>query len=389
MRPAIDHRAPTGRQLTLAAGWLAAGALGLGPGRAHADGETIDFRWHYFSDNQGTDVSTTSFDVMKPFQAGSGRIALTYSLDMVSMPPIPGVPGSEEHLDALTEASRPVSGTYQESEDYKKHRNQLEGAVGFGEVTGRFYTSIEEDWRAYQAGASWQRMMAQENTILAVDADFGWDHIMPLVEEGSASRDDHRTTISGVGTWQQTIDVKTQSRVALELGTIHGYQSNPYRSVRTDSTIVAESHPRERLRSALSAEIIRYLSSRSSLRFGYRLYRDDWSLMSHTGSVEFKQALGDVAVVRYRYRYYNQNGAYFYREDYADPEGVDGYLTADYKLAPLSSNLFGVKLEVPALDLLHLRRVFDAADLVFKVERYYTSTDFSAGIIETGIQVGF
>jgi len=28
-------------------------------------------------------------------------------------------------------------------------------------------------------------------------------------------------------------------------------------------------------------------------------------------------------------------------------------------------------------------------DLVFKVERYYTSTDFSAGIIETGIQVGF
>jgi hypothetical protein len=359
------------------------------PRLALAGGETIDFRWHHFSDNQGTNVSTTTFDVSKPFQSGSGRIAITYSLDMVSMPAIPGVPGSEEHLDALTTASRPVSGTFSESENYEKHRQQLEGSASRGEYTGRFYTSIEEDWRAYQAGFSWQRQLAQENTTLSIDTDFGWDNIMPIVEEGSAARDDRRTTVSAVGTWQQTIDVRTLSRVALEVGSIHGYQANPYRSVRTDSTIVPENVPRERLRSAISAELIRYLSTRSSIRFGYRLYRDDWSLFSHTGSVEFKQALGDVAVVRYRYRYYTQNEAYFFREDYDDPSGVDGYLTADYKLAPLSSNLFGVKLEVPALDLLHLRRFCDAANLVLKVERYYTSTDFSAGIVETGIQVGF
>jgi hypothetical protein len=388
MQRASQHNAQVSHRPARIA--LAAFALAcLLPGLALADGETIDFRWHYFTDNQGTDVSTTTFDVMKPFQTGTGRIAVTYSLDMVSMPAIPGVPGSEEHLDALTAASRPVSGTYQESEEYRKHRQQLEGSIGAGELTGHFYTSIEEDWRAFQGGLSWQRQLAQENTLLAFDGSFGWDNIMPIVETGGAPRDDRRTSISAVGTWQQTINIRTQSRIALELGAINGYQSNPYRSVRTDSSIVAESHPRDRLRSALSAEIIRYLSSRSSLRFGYRLYRDDWSLFSHTGSIEFKQALGDAAVLRYRYRYYTQNGAYFYRDEYVDPTGVDGYLTADYKLAPLSSNLFGVKLEVPALDLLHLRSVFDAADLVLKVERYYTSTDFSAGIIETGIQVGF
>jgi Protein of unknown function (DUF3570) len=356
---------------------------------ARAGGEAIDFRWHHFSDNQGTNVSTTTFDVAKPFGSESGRIAITYSLDMVSMPAIEGVPGSEEHLDALTTASRPVSGDYQESDTYQKRRHQLEGAVGMRSFTGTFYTSIEEDWHAYQAGLSWQRQLAEENTLLALDGSLGWDQISPIVEEGTPTRDDRRTSLSMVGTWQQTIDVRTQSRLALEVGQIRGYQANPYRSVRTDSTIVAEVHPRERLRTALSAEVIRYLDTRSSVRLGYRLYRDDWDLLSHTGNLEFKQALGDLAVLRYRYRYYTQNGASFYREDYVDANGVDGYLTADYKLAPLASNLFGVKLEVPALDLLHLSRVFTRADLVLKVERYYTSTDFSAGIFETGIEVAF
>jgi hypothetical protein len=152
---------------------------------------------------------------------------------------------------------------------------------------------------------------------------------------------------------------------------------------------VAESHPRHRLRSSLSGEILRYFDTRSSVRLGYRLYRDDWRIQSHTGNLEFKQVMGETVILRYRYRYYTQGGAYFYRDQYPDENGVDGYLTSDYKLAPLSSNLFGVKLEIPALDLLHLRRVFSAADLNLKIERYYTSTDFSAGIIETGIEVGF
>src|SRR5688572_22299510 len=174
---------------------------------AHAAGEAIDFRWHHFADNQGTNVSTTTFDVAKPFGTENGRIAVTYSLDMVSMPAIEGVPGSEEHLDALTTASRPVSGEYQESDSYEKRRHQLEGAVGLRNLTGTFYTSIEEDWHAYQAGLSWQRTLAQENTLLALDGSFGWDEITPIVEEGSPARDERRTGVSMVGTWQQTLNV--------------------------------------------------------------------------------------------------------------------------------------------------------------------------------------
>lgn len=377
------RRSLTYRLALVAIGFTAA------PASARGDDETLDFRWHYFTDNQGTSVSTTSFDVARPFLTGDGRMAITYSLDMVSMPAIAGVPGSDEHLDALTTASRPVSGVYQESANYEKRRHQLEGAIGAGELTGTFYLSMEEDWRAHQAGVSWQRALAGENTLLAIDGAFGWDSIHPVVEEGSAARDDRRTSFSAVGTWQQTLDLRTQSRVALEVGGVRGFQANPYRSVRTDSAIVAEVHPRERVRSALSAEVIRYLDTRSSLRFGYRFYRDDWQVQSHTGSVEFKQMIGDAAVLRYRYRYYHQGSAYFYRVDYADPTGVDGYLTSDYKLAPLASNLFGVKLEVPALHLLHLDSVFAAADLMLKVERYYTSTDFAASVVETGLQVTF
>jgi hypothetical protein len=376
------------RSLTYRLAFVAIGCA-LAPVPARGAGESLDFRWHYFADNQGTSVSTTSFDVARPFHAGNGRIAITYSLDMVSMPAIAGVPGSEEHIDALTTASRPVSGIYQESANYEKRRHQLEGAVGAGEFTGAFYLSLEEDWRAHQAGLSWQRALRGESTLLAVDGALGWDSIQPVAEEGSAAQTDRRMSFSTVGTWQQTLDLRTQSRVALEVGSVRGFQANPYRSVRTDSAIVAEVHPRERLRSALSAEIIRYLDTRSSLRCGYRLYRDDWQVTSHTGSFEFKQVIGEAAIVRYRYRYYRQGSAYFYRDDYADASGVDGYLTSDYKLAPLASNLFGVKLEVPALHLLHLDNVFSAADVLLKVERYYTTTDFAASIVETGIRVTF
>jgi hypothetical protein len=356
---------------------------------AGAAGEAIDFRWHHFSDNQGTRVSTTSFDVSKPWSGDNGRISLTYSLDEVSMPAIQGAPGSQEHLDAITAASRPVSGVYLESENYEKRRHQLEATLGRGDLSGIFYTSIEEDWRAHQAGLGWRRELAQSNAILGIEGSYGWDHVTPLDEDGGVASEDRRSSLSAVGSWTQTLDLRTQSRLSLEVGRLSGIQSNPYRSVRTDSTIVPESHPRERVRSALAGELLRYLDSRSSLRLGYRFYRDDWQVQSHTGNLEFKQVLGESLILRYRYRYYTQTDAYFYREDYVDGEGVDGYLTSDYKLASLSSNLFGVKLSVPALDLLHLSGVFSEADLSVKFERYYTSTDFSAGIIETGIEVVF
>jgi hypothetical protein len=282
-----------------------------------------------------------------------------------------------------------VSGVYEESKNYEKVRNQLEGTVGVGAVSGTFYMSFEEDWRAHQAKVSYQRELDQSNTQLGLEGSFGWDDITPLGESGETRSADRRTSLSAVGSWAQTLDVRTQSRFSLEVGEVNGFQGNPYRSVRTDSTIVPEVHPRERLRAALSSEIMRYLDTRSSFRLGYRFYRDDWRIQSHTGSVEFKQVMGESIVLRYRYRYYTQSGAYFYRDIYHDESGVDGYLTSDYKLAPLSSNLFGVKLNVPALDLLHMRRVFSKADLTMKVERYYTSTDFSAGIIETGVEVEF
>jgi hypothetical protein len=334
-------------------------------------------------------VATTSFDVAKPWSGETGRIAVTYSLDQVSMPAIKGAPGSQELLDAITAASRPVGGVYQESDTYEKVRHQIEATLGRGELSGNFYMSFEEDWRAHQAGLNYERQLAQSNTTLGLMGSFGWDEITPLDEAGEARSEDQRHSLSVVGSWAQTIDVRTQTRLSLEVGGVNGFQGNPYRSVRTDSSIVPETHPRERLRSALASEILRFFDSRSSLRLGYRLYRDDWEVLSHTGSVEFKQVMGEMLVLRYRYRYYTQSGAYFYRDQYDDENGVDGYLTSDYKLAPLSSNLFGVKLNVPVLDLLHLRRVFSAADLSVKVERYYTSTDFSAGIIETGVEVEF
>ncbi len=351
--------------------------------------QEVSFRWHHFGDNSGTQVSTTTLDATQPFGDQAATLGLSYSLDRVSMPAIKGVPGSDEQLDAITQASRPVSGINHESDNYEKERHQLEGSATAGEFTGRGYVSLEEDWRAHQLGLSWSRDVRADHTTLALAASYGWDDITPLDNQGTAVANDARQNWAVVGSAAQIINARTRARLSAEFGQTHGYQANPYRSVRTTASSVSERHPRRRARTALSGDLLRYFNTQSSVRLHYRYYSDDWRVASHTGQLEVNQRLGERATLRYRYRYYTQTAAYFYRPTYASVAGVGGFLSADYKLDQVTANLFGVKLGVPLVDWLRLDHVLAAVDWTLRVERYYTHTDFAASILETGFDVVF
>jgi hypothetical protein len=93
-------------------------------------------------------------------------------------------------------------------------------------------------------------------------------------------------------------------------------------------------------------------------------------------------------VVRYRYRYYTQASAIFYRDDYTQTGGVSGFQTADYRLGDFGANLFGGRIAWRPYRV--LGKVFPAsAQLILSYERYFNSNNFSANVLETGLLIVF
>src|SRR5204863_6246627 len=89
-----------------------------------------------------------------------------------------------------------------------------------------------------------------------------------------------------------------------------------------------------------------YLSQRSSLKFNYRFYSDDWGIDSHELGTPLRQYVTRGISASWQYRWYSQTPADFYRDEYVSVTGIDGYLSGDYRMASLRSHLFGVGLDV-------------------------------------------
>src|SRR5678815_1644102 len=77
-------------------------------------------------------------------------------LDRVHLPPLPGLPGSRENVDAITAASRPVRSAAASKEQYTKQRQELTGEVAWRprgrsvRGAGSYYVSRESDFLGQQ-----------------------------------------------------------------------------------------------------------------------------------------------------------------------------------------------------------------------------------------------
>ena len=100
-----------------------------------------------------------------------------------------------------------------------------------------------------------------------------------------------------------------------------GYQASPYRYVLLGDGTMAfpETHPDRRARHALTLRLLRSLSDSTAIDATYRLYRDDWGILSHAVTTALTRDLGDSWDVRLRARGYRQSAAAFYRQTYLGP----------------------------------------------------------------------
>ena len=376
-----------GRGAVLPAALVA--ALAAAP-PARAD-QQVDATYHYFGDSVGNSIDSWVADFRQSL-GGPWSLALRGMLDRVHLPPLPGLPGSQENVDAITTASRPVESAVLSKESYTKQREELTGSLHWQphdrrvRLSGSYYVSHESDFLGQQVSATLGRDWNGGASALALRGAFGFDRIHPDEHTGGDPTARHRATLDVTGTWVQSLSPRAQGQIGVEFTTVNGYQSNPYRKVYAGGQPLPETHPESRVRGALFGQVDRWLTTRASVSFGARYYADDWGIQAGTFDAIFNQYLGDHLIVRYRYRYHVQSAASFYRDLYASAAGIDGYRTADYKLQDFDSNLFGIKVSVP----IESRRAWlDGLLVDFKYERYFDSHSFAANVLETGMSWPF
>lgn len=125
-----------------------------------------------------------------------------------------------------------------------------------------------------------------------------------------------------------------------------GYLKNPYRAARYLGATIPESYPGTRDSQAIAVRIIKGFSSdshaaASSVRAEYRYFRDNWDIHSDTLSLAYHRYFGDRVLGEVRYRYYQQNAASFYSDNFTT---LTTYRARDKELSTFHSHSLGAKV---------------------------------------------
>jgi hypothetical protein len=371
---------------------LALGVLALaGVPRAAAQGVAEEppvagtlVRW--FSDSEKISVRSLTGNWSCPLPRAAG-LQLHFNNERVVVPGIAATPGTAEAVDAITTASRPISGDA--FQDFVKVRNEVQGDYDRGPLALSYYVSSERDYLAQQVGGRWSRDLRDQALNLSLGSSWSWDDIQPLADDDTQTGAARKTTLHWNAVLTEVRSPTTLVRYGVEYNVVQGLQHSPYRNVYAGGSVVPERHPDQRQRRDAFVRTSHALPNRSSLKLHYRIYNDDWGVNSHELGSRLSQYLTRGLSVRWEYRWYTQTAAEFFRETYTDPTGVDGYRSGDYRLGPLSSHLFGGALRMDLAALAPTHAWLQRLSLWFDVERYFNSNHYSANVVETGVDFRF
>lgn len=340
----------------------------------------------YFTDSGHVSVRSLIGEYAVPFN-GNAALSVHWNNEQVTIPAIKAPPGSQAAIDAITTASRPISGNAYS--DFVKTRNEIQGELSKGPAAFEYYYSTEPDYLAQQVAARYNKDFAGQQFNLAVGSSYGWDAISPLADDDTNTKPSQRTTLHWDAVATRILTPTTLVRMGAETNIVDGLQHNPYRNVFAGGSIVPERHPDHRLRSDVFLKLNQYLQNRSSLKFSYRFYRDDWGVMSHELDSRLSQYITRGIYTEYEYRYYTQTSADFWRSEYTSINGVNGYQTGDYRLGPLASHLFGVTLNCDLGHMAPASQSLGRLGLRVSYDRYFNSNNYSANFLETGLDFRF
>jgi hypothetical protein len=270
-------------------------------------------------------------------------------------------------VDAITSASQATGVVV--DKPFREIRHDIQGGVGHEfdlgktqlDVTLRGRFSKEPDYRSRGFGFASALSLDHRNSVLRLNGYFVDDLVYAVVRDVPDQSSDQLVaqppdykgkldTLSLGLAWDQTLTPRAWITLGYDMAVMQGFTANPYRKVEGNP----ETHPDLRLRHAPYGWVAYYVSpSHTSLRAGYRLYRDDWDVTAHAPELRAYQELGSYLQLRLRYRYYTQSASSFWRPPGYVYTADDVYRTADPKMAAFHDHTMGGQLRLPLGFLAH------------------------------------
>lgn len=256
-------------------------------------------------------------------------------------------------LDSWTGASIDVTTAATQAIHEVRKEITVGGFYEFSDATlsGGYRYSGENDYWSNGGVVNLTVDTAENNTSLGL-AVFGSQDVVGRAGDPGFKRD--QGSLGARVSLTQVIDAKSLVQLSWETTRVSGYQAGPYRYVAISgegtcaSTVtpapfcLPESVPGLRFRNAAIASGRRALGEHTSMGLSYRLYFDDWGLLSHTIAPDFTWLISEHATLSLNYRYYTQGAADFYRERYLVALEDVRSITRDRELSAMYSNRLGL-----------------------------------------------
>lgn len=366
-------------------------------GPAAADGEVGFDTTHTVFHERGGPLDMTVYSPSADMQGDIGKhvtVGAGWEADIVSGASVAVVDAPSTAVDAITSATtltdqrHTVGGDIQIRGDFTR----LDLAYNYGR---------ESDYRSHSFRMAAAAELFERNTTLEASYARGWDQVCNLAQpdaqeavdrqrmpssQGCFEADDRASPALDLqtfqGSWTQAWTPILATQLTFTTRLLNGYQANPYRGVWLGRTVAQEHHPDNRARYAAGLNVRLWLKPlQGALRAFGRLYRDTWDVESVTAELGYEQTVQSGLRIRLRGRFYIQNGAFFYSDDYVRfPQGA--FFTGDRELSPMKSVTAGARLQwnVPSDEQGNVLGVLDSLDLVLKGDfiKYYFD-DFNYG----------
>jgi hypothetical protein len=282
------------------------------------------------------------------------------------------VVGAHYLLDAITSASAAAGGGGDVA--FTELRNEagfsLGQRIGPSLLRASYSYSAESDYWAHTVALGALVELFQKTTTLRGTVSYGNDRIAQRLGPTQFMNKGGLQSVRAVLSVNQVLTPTLLINAAYELGVIgfgsadNGYQANPYRTIALGGG--HEIEPFQRFRQSASAAVhwTLALPFRSmpylGLRPSYRVYWDDWGLISHAPELRVYAPLGPVEI-RVTGRAYWQNAASFWSDNGSVPTYPNGmglhctscfsaaaregvYQTADPKLSKFTSQFYELRV---------------------------------------------
>jgi len=241
--------------------------------------------------------------------------------------------GSAENADGQTEVL--MSGA---TIDEQRLDASVTGTRYFksGTLASGLAVSTENDYQSVALSLDGSLEIFDKHTTLMASVSTSFDSLSPTGPKiGTRAEADGETkrSVSWYEGVTQVIDKYSTVQVGVGYTRLWGYLSDPYKG---------DSRPDSREQYTVSAQYRRFLSDfDSALHLDYRLYQDDWGVISNTlsGSTWTDvNVFGQRIMLSPNVRYYWQHAADFYTVKAT----TDEHFSSDYRLSAYGAINFGL-----------------------------------------------